>query len=400
MNKKPTYQKNFDRLNCCVIIPTYNNQNTLARVLNEVLQYTRNLIVINDGSTDKTSEILDGFPEITRINFMENKGKGKALLAGFKKAEELGYEYAITIDSDGQHFAEDMPTFLTELEANNQEPILIIGSRKMDDPEVPNTSSFGNKFSSFWVWIETGINLEDTQCGLRLYPLKVVNNIKLLTPKFEFEIEIIVKTAWRKIPVKNIPVKVLYDPDERVTHFRPVIDIVRITLLNIWFVIYAFLFVIPQKRIRQIKEKGGKRIWKEDILKIDEPPLKKALAIALGVFIGIAPFWGLQTLLVFFLAQMLGLNKLLAFVFSNVSIPPFIPFILYASYQMGALVTGEEVSLNLNLDKVNSALDVLGGMKTYLIGSFILAGLSAFCSGLIFYLLFSIFKPAAKKKLS
>ncbi len=372
----------------------------MARVLSEVLQYTRNLIVVNDGSTDKTPEILNSFPEITRINFTENKGKGKALLAGFKKAEQLGYHHAITIDSDGQHFAEDMPSFLTELEANNQEPILIIGSRKMDDPEVPNTSSFGNKFSSFWVWIETGINLEDTQCGLRLYPLQVVNNIKLLTPKFEFEIEIIVKTAWRKIPVKNIPVKVLYDPEERVTHFRPVVDIVRITLLNIWFVIYAFLFVIPQKRIRQIKEKGSKRIWKEDILKIDEPPLKKALAIALGVFIGIAPFWGLQTLLVFFLAQMLGLNKLLAFVFSNVSIPPFIPFILYASYQMGALVTGEEVSLNLNLDKVNSALDVLVGMKTYLVGSFILAGLSAICSGLIFYFLLSVFKPTAKKKLS
>lgn len=384
------YQEKFDRWKCCVIIPTYNNQNTLARVIRDVQRFTSNIILVNDGSTDKTIEILADFPELKQLHFQKNKGKGNALKAGFKAAGTLGYTFAITIDSDGQHFADDLLVFLDELEKHNGDDILLIGSRKMDGPNVPKQNSFGNKFSSWWVYIETGVNLEDSQCGYRLYPLRVVNKMNLFTPKFEFEIEVIVKASWRKIPVKNIPIKVLYDPDERVSHFRPFVDIVRITLLNIWFVFVAFLFIIPQKRLQEFKRKKRKEIWRNDILKVDEPPHKKALAISLGIFIGISPFWGLQTLLVFFLAQLFKLNKVVAFLFSNVSIPPFIPFIVYASYRVGGVILGNDNEFQFSFESVESSLAILLEMKQYLIGSFSLAILASAVIGFIFYVVFFI----------
>lgn len=256
MDQEPRYQHRFETLRCCVLIPTYNNTTTLKQVITEVLNYTSNIIIVNDGSTDTTSEILNDFRNLTIITFSKNKGKGTALKVGFKKAEELGYETAITIDSDGQHFPEDLPLFLKDLEENKQE-ILIIGSRKMDAPDIPEKSSVGNQFSTFWFWVLTGIKLKDTQCGFRMYPLKTINSLHLFTSRFELEIEVLVKAAWKGLEIKNLPVQVFYDTRERVTHFRPFWDVARITVLNIWFVGVALFFIIPRKLFRSLRDKKG-----------------------------------------------------------------------------------------------------------------------------------------------
>lgn len=364
----------------------------MRRVLEEVRAQTSHILVVNDGSTDSTSEILESFPEIEQLHLPQNKGKGNALKKGFQLAGERGYRFAITIDSDGQHYAGDFQHFFDELDANDGKDMMIIGERDMNSPGVPSQNNFGNRFCSFWFWVETGTMLNDTQCGLRLYPLKRVNSIQLFTPKFEFEIEVIVKLAWRGVPVKNIPVNVLYDPDERVTHFRPFIDIVRITLLNIWFVFVSFVYAKPKNKIKSLKEKGGKRFWRDDVLKINEPPSKKAKAVALGLFIGLSPFWGLQSLLVFFLAHFLKLNRVLAFFFSNISIPPFIPFIIYVGYWLGGKLTGGETNLVINFKNIENVKDVLLGMKQYLIGSFLVAFIVAVLGGFIFYAVFKLFR--------
>lgn len=256
MSKETHYQNRFDSHKCCILIPTYNNHSTLQRVISETLEYTANVIVINDGSTDGTAAILEGFSGLEVINLPENKGKGNALKVGFKKAGALGYRYAITMDSDGQHFPDDLSVFLEALDQRmpGDPEILLIGSRKMDDPSVPDKSSVGNRFSTFWYWVETGIELIDTQCGYRLYPLGTVNSLRLQTTRFELEIEVIVKAAWKGVNVINRPVKVLYDPAERVTHFRPVQDVARITLLNIWFVAIALFYVAPRNLIRSFRK--------------------------------------------------------------------------------------------------------------------------------------------------
>ncbi|KQS93479.1 DUF2062 domain-containing protein [Chryseobacterium sp. Leaf394] len=361
-------QNAIDERKICVLIPTYNNEKTLTRVIDGVLEYTQNIIVVNDGSTDSTSEILITYPQITVLNLPENKGKGNGLKIGFRKAKELGFNHAITIDSDGQHYPNDIPVFVKALLAENED-VLLIGNRNMSQDGIPKKSSFGNRFSNFWFWFETGIKLEDTQSGYRLYPLHRIPK-KYFTPKFEFEIEIIVRTAWRHVPVKNVPIKVLYDPAERVSHFRPFKDFTRISILNTVLVTITLFYIIPRNFIRNFRKKSFKRFIKEDVLESDGTNRTKAFSIALGVFVGFSPFWGFHTLLVISLSVLFKLNKVLAFIASNVSLPPFIPFIIVASLFLGSpFVAGESDIFN---QEWNFEL-VKNHFLQYIIGSMILA---------------------------
>ncbi|MCP9200463.1 DUF2062 domain-containing protein [Gramella sp. GC03-9] len=392
MNTNSVFQSRFDALNCCVIVPTYNNAATLGPFLAELRTYTLNIIVINDGSTDETSRILDLYPHLELREHTENQGKGIALKTGFKAAEELGYKYAITIDSDGQHYPDDLDVFLTELESrtDSDPELLLVGDRNMGREGIPGKSSKGNRFSNFWFLVVTGIDLSDTQSGYRLYPVKLINSLKLITWKFELEIEVLVKAAWKKADVRNIPIKVLYEEGKRVTHFRPFWDIVRIVLLYMWFVLVSFFYIHPRNKYQDFKNKGFKRFWKEDVMKSQEPPHKKASAIALGIFVGLSPFWGIHTLLVFSLAALFSLNKVIAFLFSNISIPPFIPFIIYSSYQLGLFLTGNGFNWDLNLHNFDSGTEVFLGLWQYIIGSLALSIVSAGAVWIVFYFLFSI----------
>lgn len=389
-----TVQYKMEQLKCCVIIPTYNNDKTLERVITGVLNYTKNIIIVNDGSTDTTPKIIQKYSELEQIQIPKNKGKGNALRVGFKHASSLNYEYAITIDSDGQHFPEDIPVFIEALENSEDKNLLLIGARNMDQESVPKKSSFGNKFSNFWFWVETGIKLQDTQSGYRLYPLSILNKLHFFTTKFEFEIEVIVKAAWKDVLVKNIPVKVLYDETERVSHFRPFKDFTRISILNTWLVIVTILYIKPRNLFRKFKKKGVTRFLKEDILGNEDSPRKKALSIALGLFIGLSPFWGFHSLLVIFLAVVLNLNKTISFVFSNISLPPFIPFIVYASIQMGSFILNESTP---SFNDISLDFKTLKHLKTYIIGSFTLAAISAIFIGIISYFTLVFF---SKKEIS
>ena len=375
-------------LNVCVIIPTYNNDKTLSRVIDGVLIYTDQIIIVNDGSTDDTINILKKYPSLEQIHFKKNKGKGAALRAGFKKAIQKKYDFAITIDSDGQHYPDDIPIFIHELDKNDN--ILLIGSRNMTHESVPKNSSFGNKFSNFWYWIETGIKLTDTQSGYRLYPLDTISKINFYTNKFEFEIESIVKTAWRGVEVKNVPIKVLYDANERVSHFRPIVDFTRISILNTWLVLVAFLYIKPRDLVLKLKQKGIKRFFKENILQSSDSPIKKSFSIALGIFIGISPLWGFQTIIVLALAAFLKLNKLISFTFSNISNPPMIPFIIYGSLKMGSWVLGTKN--NIEYDNISADFNVLLSLKEYIVGSFVLAFLSSIIFGIIGFVYFKLMK--------
>lgn len=376
----------------CVLIPTYNNHKTLKRVLNGVLQHTQHIIVVNDGSTDDTAQILTEYSQINVISFSKNQGKGKALQAGFTKALELGFDYAVTIDSDGQHYPSDLPLFFSEIQ-QNEEPILLIGSRNMSHDSVPKKSSFGNKFSNFWFKIETGIELSDTQSGYRAYPLHAIP-AKFYTSKFEFEIEIIVRTAWNGIAVKNIPIQVLYDPSERVSHFRPFQDFTRISILNTVLVTILLLYIKPRNLIRTYRKKSLKQFIKTEILAVNDTPRVKVLSIALGIFIGLSPFWGFHLALAIGLSMVFKLNKVIAFAFSNISIPPMIPFVLYASVWIGNKIHPAQVDI-LNIHQI-TLHSIKHSFLQYIIGSFVLAISGAIVSGLLSYLFFNFGYKKAK----
>jgi glycosyltransferase involved in cell wall biosynthesis len=393
MESNLSEMERINRMKVCVIVPTYNNCKTLKRVLDSVLQYTSNIIIVNDGSTDDTSKILENYPQLVQLHFPENSGKGMALRAGFKKASELNYNYAITIDSDGQHFASDIPIFMETLEKEGD--ALLIGSRNMMHESVPKKSSFGNRFSNFWFWVETGIRLKDTQSGFRLYPLQLIPR-KYFTTKFEFEIEVIVRSAWKGIPVKNIPIEVLYDPKERVSHFRPLKDFTRIGLLNTVLVFITLFYIKPRGFFRSLKKKGIRKFFLENILESNDSNSRKAFSIALGVFIGISPFWGFQTVLVLSMAVLLKLNKAISFAFSNISFPVLIPLIIYGSLKIGGLFIHSEAPLFL--DHSITFSNIQSNINQYLIGSFILATVLALIFGLSGYLIMTISSTFRNKK--
>ncbi|RPJ77986.1 MAG: glycosyltransferase family 2 protein, partial [Deltaproteobacteria bacterium] len=139
---------NFKTLGCCILIPTFNNDRTLERVIINVLEFTDQVIVIDDGSTDRTREILENFSNLTVLHLPVNKGKGFAIRQGFREAVRLGYSYAITIDSDGQHLVEDLPKFIEKVV--DEPKALIIGARDLEQAGIPGGSTFGNRFSNFW----------------------------------------------------------------------------------------------------------------------------------------------------------------------------------------------------------------------------------------------------------
>lgn len=387
MDAVPDYYNKLSHLKCCIIIPTYNNAGTLKRVLDGVLKYTNAVIIVNDGSTDETENILAGYQQHTIIHHSKNRGKGIALQTGFKAAITAGYKYAITIDSDGQHFPDDIPVFINELEQGGN--ALLIGSRDMMHSTIPKKSSTGNKISTYWFYIETGYKLSDTQSGYRLYPLHNLPG-RMLTNKFEFEIEVIVRMAWKGVEVKNVPVHVLYDSAERVSHFRPFRDFTRVSIVHTVLVFISLLYIKPRNFIRSFKKKSFRQFFLENVLESTDSPSKKALSIALGVFVGIAPVWGLQTVTVFFLAYVLRLNKFIAFAFSNISLPPVIPFIIIASLKLGSYIVPGRVVINENA----SALEIVKqNLLQYLTGSILLAGVSAFLFGITgYFILLSIEK--------
>lgn len=391
--EKALVKQTFKQLKCCVLIPTYNNARTIERVILTTLEYCDEVIVINDGCTDGTAIILEKYPQLIVVTHPVNKGKGMGLRNGFKKAAELGFDYAISIDSDGQHFPKDFIGFLNKVQ--EVPGSLIIGARNMTVENVPNKSTFGNKFSNFWFWLETGISLPDTQSGYRLYPVQRLKKIWLFTTKFELEIEVIVKAAWRGIPVLSIPVSVYYAPQgERVSHFKPSVDSTRISFLNTYLVILAALFWRPVMLVRQMTLKNFKKVWKEEVIAARESAFSKAASVGVGLFFGIVPIWGLQFALAILAAVYFKLNKVIVGLTAQISVPPMIPLIVYASVKTGEYVLGQEVHLSFSKAiNVETALNI---GKIYFLGATVLSVVAGVAGFILTWLLLKLFgyKPA------
>lgn len=384
-----SWHSRLKELGIVVIIPTYNNDKTLASVIKGVAEYCQDIIVVNDGCTDSTVEILKSIECIQVITHSQNKGKGSALKNGLLAARGQGFRYAITIDSDGQHYASDIPIFVEEIEKFPDS--LLIGARNLTADNMPSKNTFANKFSNFWYRIETGKKLTDTQSGYRLYPLHKIGSMKGYTTKYEFELEIIVFSSWKGIPVKNVPIKVYYPPEgERISHFRPLRDFFRISVVNTILVLIALLWAYPKRFFKALTWKNAKRFFHNHITHSPDSNIRISLSVMLGIFMGIVPAWGYQMILAVILAQLLKLNKVITLVASNISIPPMIPFILYGSYATGCIALGKPVSLSItdltSFEKIPSIL------TQYILGSFIFALICSITISLITFGLLSIFR--------
>lgn len=362
-------RRQLELLNCIVVMPTYNNAATLMAVVESVRQYCNDILVVNDGSTDDTHRLLQQAEGITVIEYPDgkNRGKGYALKCGLRRAAQMGKQYAITIDSDGQHFADDMPKFVEEILQNPNS--LIIGARNLRADNMPGGNTFANKFSNFWFKVETGQTLADTQSGYRLYPLREISKMKFFTPRYEFEVEIIVRCAWRGVRVVNVPIKVIYPPD-RVSHFKPLRDFTRISILNTFLVLGALLYYYPKCFLKWLSPRNIVCFFDKYLINSGESVARKSAAVGFGVFMGIVPIWGFQMIVAVFLAHLFKLNKIIVLAAANISIPPAIPFILYASLWTGGLLTNRPTFVDIDSITIETAYMSL---FQYVLGSIVFA---------------------------
>jgi uncharacterized protein (DUF2062 family) len=369
----------------CILIPCYNHPQTIAAVARDAQKFAP-VIVVDDGSTLPLPEL----PDCEIIRLQKNFGKGTALRAGFARALELGYTHAITMDADGQHFAEDLPKFLDA--ANSQPTALIVGVRNFRAAGAPGHRQCSNAVSSFWFWAETGVRLRDTQCGFRCYPLALAKSLWTKSGRYAFELEFMVRAAWVGTPIVAVPVKCTYAPHQiRCSHFRPVVDLARITTMNIGLVLQSWF--VPRS-LRTEWSFGLKTSRKHTLHEIfsehAHEPLRLALAVGLGLFFGIVPLWGIQMATVAVVAHRLRLNKAIALVASNISIPPVAPFILGFGLILGHwMFTGERLSFPPPIPNTHRAFEYV---LQLIIGSVVLGVLVAVPGTIVAYVAAKLFR--------
>jgi glycosyltransferase involved in cell wall biosynthesis len=209
---------------------------------------------VDDGSTVP----LPGLPGVTLLRLERNRGKGAALRAGFERATQMGFSHAITMDGDGQHFAENLPKFLAAAQA--QPDALVVGVRDFYESGCPAARRRSNRVSTFWFRVETGVQLCDSQCGFRCYPLALAQRLKTRSGHYAFELEFMVRASWVGAPIVAVPVKCSYEPDQlRQSHFRPVRDLAHITIMNIGLVIQSWLIPRTLRTAWSFKKRGRRK---------------------------------------------------------------------------------------------------------------------------------------------
>lgn len=208
-----------------VIIPVYNHDPFIRDVVLNTLKLNLPIIVVDDGSTDQTLERISDIQGIEIIKHHVNRGKGAALKTGFLRAAEIA-DWAVTLDADGQHNPQDAINMIHAIPENKK--CIIVGMRKQMKQKAPWTSTYGRKFSNFWVAVSGGPWICDTQSGYRIYPLPDICHLPVKSNRYQFEVEVLVKAARKGMGVVEVPVDVVYLPGaKRISHFHPFIDFMR-----------------------------------------------------------------------------------------------------------------------------------------------------------------------------
>ncbi len=236
-----------------VAIPTYNNAATVADVARRCLKQHPHVVVIDDGSTDGSGDAARAVTTV--IAHPVNRGKGAALVTALDHAAAEGFSHVIAVDADGQHLPEDLPLFL---DAARSDPDAIhLGVRDMST--APESSRFGRRFSNFWIWVETGHHVGDSQTGYRVYPVVPVRSLRFPVGRYEWEVEVLTRALWAGIAVRDVACRVFYPPkEERVSSFRPFHDNARISWLNTRLVAGRILW--PPRWFNRVSAPGER--WK------------------------------------------------------------------------------------------------------------------------------------------
>jgi hypothetical protein len=313
-----------------LVIPVFNHAGTLRVVAEGCLKTGLPVLIVDDGSLDQGLAEVAGLAVRTH-RLPVNRGKGGAILEAAALARDWGYDAILTLDADGQHDPADAAALLAAAEP--RWPCIAVGARRMEGPDVPASSLFGRAFSNFWVRLECGQTMADTQSGFRLYPVAYLLATRFLTRRYSFEVEVLVRAVWGGLPVLTTPISVHYPPgDERITHFRAFRDNLRLTCLHTWLVTRSLLpwphTKAPGAPPRpSIPSLWHPRAFLRHCSREYTSPRDLAMAVWLGVFLGSLPIIPFGLAAIVYASHRFRLNKLAAVAASNLCVAPFLPFL-------------------------------------------------------------------------
>ena len=231
--------------NACFLIPCFNHGATMPSVVSSLLNFELPIIIVDDGSELATKQFLTPLadnPNVTLVTLEQNQGKGGAVKAGIKRAQDLGFSHAIQIDADGQHDLEALPALI---QASQDKPQRLISGQPVYDESVPKARLYGRYATHIWVWIETlSLSIKDSMCGFRAYP---INQTRAVLSKYDvgsrmdFDIEILVRLYWEGCDIDFIETRVIY-PENGVSHFDALWDNVKIS----WMHTRLFFGMLPR----------------------------------------------------------------------------------------------------------------------------------------------------------
>jgi glycosyltransferase involved in cell wall biosynthesis len=379
-----------------IVIPVYNHAGTLRDVATRALAVSPDVLVVDDGSVDASMEAIRGL-SVRFIRHDQNRGKGAAILTAAREARKLGMSHIITIDADGQHDPADVSRFIPVIRKN---PLaVVIGKRIFNSKTVPFSSRFGRSFSNFWVRVQTGCSLRDTQSGFRAYPVILLEWLKLHDKRYSFEVEVLVKAAWAGISLKEVDISVHYpEPDKRISHFRPFMDNLFLTILNTRLTIRAIM-PLPHRRFVQEHDETSKiSIFRpveslKILLRRNVSPERLAISGGLGVFLGALPLIACQALVILGTANFFRLNKYAALGTSQLCNIPIVPALCI---EVGYFIRHGRFLTEISLETLG--YQGLERFFEWIIGALVLGPLMGlFTGGIIYILTFILKKERAVK---
>ncbi len=312
-----------------IVIPVYNHGKTLRGVAEQALATERPVMVVDDGSTDGGAETLAGL-DLLLVTHTENRGKGVAIRTAAARALEMGMTHMVTVDADGQHDLADFPGFVS---AVLREPdAVVVGKRRFNRETDPKSSIHGRSFSNFWFRIQTGQRIGDAQSGYRAYPLYIFEALNFTEPRYSFEVEVLVKSAWAGVPIRDLDISVYYPPgNERISHFDLFMDNLRLTHLNTKLTARSIV-PFPHRKVGEMEGKAAPVISLKHpltsiktLLARKSTPRQLAAAGAAGVFLGALPLIACHTLAILLFCGFFRLNRVVAVCTSQLCMPPLVP---------------------------------------------------------------------------
>ncbi len=371
-----------DRIWCA--IPVLNNQDTLRGVVAECRAILKNVVVVDDGSTDAdVTSLLSGL-DVVVLKHDENRGKGQAILTASRYVEAHGGVCMITIDADGQHYPRDMEQFVPLIRKHDS--TLFIGSRNFDADNVPHSSKFGRRFANFWLRVETGVVIDDCQSGFRAYPVAYLNRMTFKGSHYDFEAEVLAKAVWAGLQLKTVPIAVRYPrPAERVSSFKPLRDNLRLTLIHSMLV-GRRLLPLRHKRLMEGKKKIDTGLFRhpgaflKKLLREQATPGGLAFSAAVGTFIAVLPLLFVHTVVILYVSVRLNLNKIVAVNVQHLAMPPFVPALCI---EVGHYLKHGKWLTNLSFETVFEQFS--DRLLEWFLGSLLIAPVGALVVGVVMY---------------